>query len=111
MEGILVQRGIKMDEIKELDEKYLVLKWSDIEKLAPHRKQDLNGVIEMVCSIRESHGKFPQRYAVLNTSDEANLDYLIHQLVSRSEKLTTPYISVKDLSIDAINSIIVAGNP
>ena len=100
-----------MNEIKKLDDKYLVLKWSDIEKLAPHRKHDLNGIIDMVCSIRESHGKFPQRYAVLNTSDEANLDYLIHQLVSRSEKLTTPYISVRDLSIDVINSIIVAGNP
>ena len=111
MKSILVQRGKKMDEIKELDEKYLVLKWSDIKKLAPHRKHDLSGVTDMVSIIRESNGKFPQRYAVLNTSDEANIDYLIHKLVLRSEKLTTPYISVRDLSIDVINSINVAGNP
>ena len=72
---------------------------------------DLEGIIDAVNTYRSNRGKFPQRYAVLNISDEANLDYLIHQLVLRSEKLTTPYISVKDLSIDVINSILVAGNP
>ena len=99
-------------EIKELDDKYLVFKLDDIRNsLNASGENDLEGIIDAVNTYRSNRGKSPKRYAVLNTSDEANLDYLIQQLVSRSKKLTTPYIPVKDLSIDVINSIIVAGNP
>jgi len=97
--------------IHKLSDKYLVLKRSDIKQLSPDLKHNLNEIIDTVGVIRESQHKFPQQYAVLNIGEDANVDYLMDQLSVRYQNLTTPYVSVKDLAIDIINSTVVSGNP
>ena len=101
-----------MVEINKLDDKYLVLKIDDIsERLTEYGQRQLNQLVDDINSDRKQDGKNIQKYVVLNLDDEANIDYLISRLVSHTERLTTPYVSIKDISVDLINAILVAGNP
>ena len=102
-----------MKEIKELDDKYLVLKWKDItEGLNDEHIKAFADLVQRVDAYRRlGKEKSVNRYVVLNLDDEANIDYLIHKMVEHTKHLTTPYISIEELSIDLVNAILIAGNP
>lgn len=115
-----------MEEIKKLDDKYVVIKTEDLEKYFSQFTKGIfttedegkvidripfNTVLEEIKKDRESFGKQQQKYVVLNLDDEANIDYLISKLVSHTKRLTTPYVQIKDISVDLINAILIAGNP
>ena len=101
-----------MVEINKLDDKYLVLKIDDIsERLTEYGQRQLNQLVDDINSDRKQDGKNIQKYVVLNLDDEANIDFLISRLVSHTRRLTTPYIPIKDIGVDLVNAILIAGNP
>jgi len=93
-----------MDKIKELDNKYLVLKWDDIRNaLNDSGFEELDNIIESVATERENDGKLPQSYVVLNQRDDCDIDYLSHKINQLREKWSQ--VSIKMISLDLINSI------
>lgn len=99
-------------EITELEHEHLVLKWIDIkDSLTNHGLKDLDEIIHAVNIPRINEGKPPQEYVILNLNDELDIDYLIHKLMAHKIKSPTPYVSVKDISVDLVNSVLISGNP
>lgn len=93
-----------MDKIKELDNKYLVLKWDDINNyLPPERKQELNEMIGLITHARATKGKLPQSYVVLNQSDDCDIDHLSHKI--NQLRGMWSQVSIKMISLDLVNSI------
>ena len=98
-------------EITELENKHLVLKWIDIkDSLTNPGLRDLDEIIGIVNNTSQA-SKGPQEYVVLNLNDELDIDYLIHKLMTHKIKSSTPYVSVKDISVDLVNSVLISGNP
>ena len=93
-----------VEKIKELDNKYLVLKWDDIRNSLNSRGlKDLDDIIESVATVRENDGKLPQSYVVLNQKDDCDIDYLSHKINQLREKWSQ--VSMKTISLDLIKSI------
>ena len=91
-------------EIKELNNKYLVLKWDDIRNaLNDSGFKELDNIIESVTTVRENDGKLPQSYVVLNQRDDCDIDYLSHKINQLREKWSQ--VSIKTITLDLINSI------
>lgn len=54
----------------ELEEKYLVLKWADLERtLMPYEQRVLRRIIKRVGEYRASHGKPENKYVVINQDE------------------------------------------
>lgn len=115
-----------MEEINKLDDKYLVIKKEDLERyfskftkglfttVAESRQMNeipFLTVIDEIKADRKSRGKNPQNYVVLNLDDELEFNYLLSKIEGHKKDLETPYIPVKDIAVDLINSIIISGNP
>jgi len=102
-----------MEEIKELDDKYLVLKWRDITPALSQAEGKLFAdLIMKVDSYRRlTLNKTVNKYVVLNLVDELNVDKLISDIQSHKKDLETPYIAINDIAVDIVNGIILAGNP
>ena len=103
-----------MDELKELDNKYIVVKWEDVFNptfLTPDECDEFKSGLFRISEGRKQKGKHDNQYVVLNLEDEANIDYLLAALESRKERLSTPYIPIGDIAIDMVNAVRIAGNP
>ncbi|MCK5217715.1 MAG: hypothetical protein KAJ93_07995 [Methanosarcinales archaeon] len=93
-------------ELKELDNKYLVLKWDDINNnLSPDRKHQLDEIIGLITHARATEGKLPQSYVVLNQSDDCDINYLSHKINQLREMWSQ--VSIQMMASDLINSIQV----
>ena len=103
-----------MHEITELDNKYAVVKWEDLfnaDILTTEEYDTFRQCLHRISEHRKRAEKHDNKYVVLNLEDEANIDYLLAALESRKKDLKTPYISMKDISIDLVNAVLIAGNP
>lgn len=102
-----------MEEINELNDKYLVLKWKDItDGLSNEHIKEFADLVQRIDAYRRLGRERPvNKYVVLNLDDEANIDYIISKMVSHTERLNTPYVPIKDIAVDLVNSILIAGNP
>ena len=103
-----------MDKIKELDNKYIVVKWEDVFNhnfLTTEEHDIFKKCLYRISECRKQDGKHDNEYIVLNLEDEANIDYLLNALELHKRDLNTPYIAIKDIAIDLINAILIAGNP
>lgn len=99
-----------MDKIKELDNKYLVLKWEDINNnLSQERKQQLDEMIGLITHVRATEGKLPQSYVVLNRNDDINLGGLmheIHNIIDAPQRKHTQKICDFGIDILLINAVL-----
>lgn len=102
-----------MCEITELDDKYCVLKWSDLKSTLSQREgKEFADLIMKVDSYRRLElNKGVNKYVVLNLADELNVDDLICDIQSHKKDLKTPYITIGDIAVDIVNGIILTGNP
>jgi len=96
-----------MERIKELDNKYLVLKWDDINNnLSRERKQQLDEMIGLITHARATEGKLPQSYIVLNRSDDIHLGKLKTVIHEQQSFLPVFACSVDNIAVGLINSIL-----
>jgi len=103
-----------MDEIKEPDNNYIVVKWEDVFNpnfLTTEEHDIFKKCLYRIGECRKQEGKHDNRYVVLNLDDEADIDYLITTLESRRKNLSTPYIAIGDIAVDLVNAVRIAGNP
>lgn len=103
-----------MDEIQELDRKYLVVKWEDVFNhnfLTTEEHDIFKKCLYRISECRKQDGKHDNSYVVLNLEDEADIIYLLAALESRKKKLTIPYIAIGDIAVDLVNAVRIAGNP
>src|SRR5260370_11649874 len=69
----------------ELEEKYLVLKWSDIGRaIMPYELSALRRIIKRVGEYRADHGKPPNSYVVINQDEPYFPDVL--KLMEQAEQ-------------------------
>jgi|GEM_PF-5717360 hypothetical protein len=98
-----------MQEIEELGEKYIVIKREDIGWLSEHNRNHFWRILGMVRWNRESRGKQPNNYVVLNLEDKINVGYLLENIPDSSEAEYEEFnLPVKDMSVILINSILAA---
>ena len=65
-----------MGVIKELDNKYLVMKWDDVRNnLSLSQIRELVSIIQYNDKCRELEGKGENNYVVLNLDDKIDLDH------------------------------------
>jgi hypothetical protein len=106
-----------MNKIKELDDKYLVLKWDDIDKLPKKQFDKMAEVIDEIGSMRTKEGKtYLNKYLVLNLADEIDTLFLSYQIAAKSYKIwreaggnikeSFKKHTVKDIALDIVNSIL-----
>ncbi len=104
-----------MKEIEELDQKYLVLKWDDINNLTFELQQMVNKVSITIRQNRLNVGKKTNDYVVLNLDDEFSMPYLnarIQYIITKRmydvfyEKKQNLPLKIKDIAIILINSIL-----
>ncbi len=103
------------EEITKLDDKYLVLKWSDINSAldAPMQKLHFINLVEEIQHHRKVNNKKNNNYVVLNLDDEISIDYLI-------ERFKRFYIDcgecegqyndvrIKRIAVDLVNAVLKA---
>jgi len=106
-----------MDEIKELDSKYLVLKWTDITAGLndEHIKAFVNLVHVVDAYRRQVRMKSVNEYVVLNLDDKIDLTDLSSKLhiknhtPQRIEGDNSHRIRfIEDIAVDIVNSILKA---
>lgn len=113
-----------MNEIVKLDDKYVVIKTEDLEKYFSQFTKGIftteeegkvidrvpfNTVLEEIKKDRESFGKHPQNYVVLNLDDEIDLEYLVFKIQEKYHKLGISglyKIKVEKLAVDLVNAIL-----
>lgn len=100
-----------MKEINKLDDKYLVLKWTDItESLNKEHTKQLVDIIHEIDTYRLLvHEKSVNKYCVLNLNDDIDLEYLVDTILDKYHKLGIPglyKIKVEKLAIDLVNAIL-----
>ncbi len=106
-----------MNEIKELDDKYLVLKWDDINKLPKKQFDKITEIIDDIGSSRTNEGKtYSNKYLVLKLDDEIDTLHLSYQIAAKSYKIwreaggnikeSFKKHTVKDIARDIENSIL-----
>jgi len=98
-----------MEEIKELDDKYLVLKWKDIiEGLSgEHTKHFVDWVQKIDAYRRLVKEKPVNRYVVLNMDDEIDLNHLRRTINKKQSFLPISACKVEDIAVDLINAILI----
>lgn len=108
-----------MPEITELDmNKYLVLKWDDINKLSRNKKIELGRIINAVSNNRSFENKKDNNYLVLNLDDEIHLSNIIESFVWIKRKLFLKSlgaakrfdgdVKVSDIAVALVNAILKA---
>ena len=99
-----------IEQIDELDNKYLVLKWDDINNnFSQERKQQLDEMIGLITYARAAKGKLPQSYVVLNRSDNINLGGLmhdIHNIIDTPQRAHTQKICDFGIDFLLINAVL-----
>jgi hypothetical protein len=99
-------------EIKELAEKYVIVKRNDIGWLNDGDRQQFWRILDMLRWKRENKGKPLNKYVVLNLDDKINLPYLLENIPEDVECDDLGNIQVKDLSVVLVNAILeAAGTP
>ncbi len=95
-----------MTEIIEIDfDKYLVLKWEDINKLQILQKHKLVEVVDDIGTIGKKEGKtYRNKYFVLNIEDDIDRNELLSRLYHTHTGI--PKKKVKDIACDIINAIL-----
>ena len=95
-----------MNEITELDDKYLVLKIDDIsERLTEYGQRQLNQLVDDINSDRKQDGKNIQKYVVLNLVDKIDTVYLTKQL---EDWIQPRMLKVEDIATDLVNAVLKA---
>lgn len=97
----------KDKQITKLEQKYLVLKWDDINNLYPHHKAQLENITKMIDIKRHLINKPDNDYVVLNQDDEIDLTWLSCELNDLDDS-TSRKAFVKDISVTLVNSILIA---
>ena len=102
------------EEINELDNKYIVVKWQDVfnpNSLTTEEYDVFMKCLNHISENRKRIGKHNNKYVVLNLDDELVIDYLLDAIEAHKKDLNTPYIAVNDIAVDLVNAIIKARNP
>ena len=106
-----------MSKIDELDNKYIVLKIKDLDEyIGNGLDRDLfESLCKKVNHLRETDGKSPNKYVVLNLEDEISLSYLNNEMTDMvhtrvmetvdSRTALKPAV-VDDVAVILINSIL-----
>lgn len=98
----------KMTEITELEEKYLVLKWRDIQvELSEKQRHTLDDIIQTIYFERREHGIKENKYLVLNLNDEIDLDSF-GDCFFGDEFDENQKTKVKDIAVALVNAILRA---
>lgn len=102
-------------EIKELDNKYLVLKWDDIEKyLSLGSQKEVLRISDIIRKYRKEEGKKDNKYLVLNLDDDIDLMELLTNLQNSGlikiieGDFVKENVKIKDIAVDLVNSILKA---
>jgi len=96
-------------EIKELEEKYLVIKRGDLKHIGLNGLDSLKRISEIIAVRRRKEGKQPYNsYVVLNQDDKINLPYLLKNIPEDVECDDLGNMQVKDLSVVLVNAILEA---
>lgn len=92
-----------MNEIKELDNKYLILKWEDIKNQSIEDEDDIKRISEQISYDRIAEGKNGHpRYLVLKLDDKFDFQEII------SKHKDERFLRVKDIAVDLVNAILKA---
>lgn len=101
-----------MKEIKELENKYLVLKWDDINNLDFNHRQMIQEAVLSILRNRAHAGKNEHNYVVLNLDDDISIQYLhdiIHDYFYKLGKTEEFYtVKIKCLAHHLVNAILNA---
>jgi hypothetical protein len=120
-----------MDNITELDNKYLVMKWDDVrDNLNSSQRRELISIVQHNNKCRENEGKKDNDYIVLNMDDKIDLGHWSqildkikeiqnsHNILIKENKSKTrreyrhdgrpDY--VKEIAVTLVNAIIKAEN-
>ena len=106
-----------MSKIDELDNKYIVLKIKDLDEyIGNGLDRDLfESLCKKVNHLRETDGKSPNKYVVLNLEDEISLSYLNNEMTDMvhtrvmatvDSRTTLKPAVVDDVAVILINSIL-----
>jgi len=98
-----------MEEIKELDDKYLVLKWRDItEGLNDENTKVFADLVQKVDAYRQLVRDKPvNKYVVLNLDDNIDIQKLIVDLEAIEANTPEPkIIQVNDIATVVVNAIL-----
>ena len=98
-----------MEEIKELDDKYLVLKWTDItEGLNDEHTKAFADLVQRVDAYRRLGKEKPvNKYVVLNLEDKVDIQKLIVDLESTEAHTTLPkFVTVNEIATTLVNAIL-----
>jgi len=111
-----------MEEIKELDDKYMVIKTEDLDFFySGFVKEDyfddeeqafidtipFKTVVEQIQKTREANGKSDNHYVVLNMDDEIDLNHLRRTINKKQSFLPISACKVKDIAVDLVNAILI----
>lgn len=99
------------EEIKELDNKYLVLKWEDVHRyLISGWQTELARISLSISEGRKADGKPQNQYLVLNLEDEIDLQSFFKKTEERIDKTIYwwPRQKIKDIAVDIVNAILKA---
>lgn len=91
--------------INRLDDKYLVLKWDDINKLDEENFTGIQRTITKINQNRLKNNKKDNHYVVLNLDDEIDLE---HFGICASAFYDEEKVTVRDISIHLVNAILKA---
>lgn len=110
-----------MEEIKELDNKYTVVKWEDTFNpniLTMEESDVFRQCLYKISEGRKKMGKQDNRYVVLNLNDKIDITKLGLELCVKEH---TPqkiegdcdhvFLKVDDIAVDLVNAILIADNP
>lgn len=97
-----------MEEIKELEDKYLVLKWDDINCLEDRDSDGLYHALNCIEHFRMGMNKpRSNRYVVLNLDDEIDLDnFATDYKQKKSYWENDGVVKVSDIAVDLVNAIL-----
>ena len=101
-----------MEEIKELDDKYLVMKWDDVRNnLSLSQRRELVSIVQYNDKCRELKGKSENNYVVLNLDNNIDIQKLIVDLEAIEAHTTEPkIIQVNDIATVVVNAILCVEN-
>jgi hypothetical protein len=99
-----------MQEINELENKYLVIKRDDLRYLGLVGTQELDRICTIIQTRRQMDGKQQNSYVVLNMEDMISIPYLLENIPTAS---AVNYdedgnLEVKDLAVMLVNAILHA---
>ena len=98
-----------MEEIKELDDKYLVLKWRDVtEGLNEENTKVFADLVQKVDVYRRLVKEKPvNKYVVLNLNDNIDIQKLIVDLEAIDAHTTFPkFVKVNEIATTIVNAIL-----